>query len=220
MKKLEWIGLFVLILVGLHFYSRYQLEHADDGVSSASLSYQRDGKMPVIVAFGGDLTAGVGAPQGESYPAQLSHMLGVKVINAGRSDETSASAKGRITSVLKRYKPDIVLIAVGWKDLQTGRRRAELKKNLIAIVKRVKKAKALPLVIGFPDPDLIDLMISSDLDLYEEAAQKGGGQHIPDVFGPVLRDEDLKSDETHPNAKGYKKAAETIREYFEEEMLL
>lgn len=220
MSKLEWMALFILLLVGLHFYSQYQLEHVDADTPLSLSSYMKDGKTPTIVAFGDDLTAGVGAPKGESYPDQLSRLMGIDIINAGRPGETSASARSRIKSVLQKYKPDIVLIAVGWRDLQTGRRRSELKKNLVTIVKTVKIEGALPLVIGFPDPDLIDLMISSDLDLFEEAARKGGGRYIPDVFGPVLKDEDLKSDETHPNAKGYQKAAETIREYFEEEMLL
>ena len=218
MSKLEWIALFILLIIGLHFYSQYQLEQLDDDIPS--ISYKQNGRVPVIVAFGDDLTAGVGAGKGESYPDQLAQMLGVEVINAGRSGETSDKAKRRIDTVLQKYRPDIVLIGVGWRDLQTGRRRSKLKDNLIAIVKKVKEKGALPLVIGFPDPDLIDMMISSDLDLFDEAARKGGGRHIPDVFGPVLEEEELKSDETHPNAKGYRKAAKTIRKYLEEEMLL
>ena len=44
------------------------------------------------VAFGDSLTKGKGAPSGKSYPAQLSKLLGVSIINKGRNGDTTVTA--------------------------------------------------------------------------------------------------------------------------------
>ncbi len=53
-----------------------------------------------IVAMGDSLTAGLGVPEGQAYPAQLERKLradgyAFKVINAGVSGETSSGARTR-----------------------------------------------------------------------------------------------------------------------------
>ena len=211
LSKTELIALIVALFVGLHFYNKHKLENEIDyGSEDAPAIVRTDGKAPVILAFGDSLTAGTGVSKDESYPAQLSTMLGNDVINAGVSGERSSDAARRIGSLLSRYKPDIVLIEIGFDDLRTGRKRTMIADNLARIVDRVKKSGALPVVIGIPDLDMVELMISSDIDFYEKVARSHGARYISDVFGPVLRDEDLKSDFSRPNAKGYRKAAETI----------
>ncbi len=211
LSKIELIALIIALFVGLHFYNKHKFEsEIEYGSEIAPVIVTKEGETPVIVAFGDSLTAGVGVPKDQNYPAQLSTMLGIDVINAGVSGERSPDAARRIGSVLSRYKPDIVLIEIGFDDLRTGRKRTMIADNLAKIVDRVKKAGATPVVIGVPDLDLVELMISSDIDLYEKVARAHGARYISDVFGPVLRDEDLKSDFSRPNAKGYRKAAQTI----------
>ena len=48
------------------------------------------------VAFGDSLTEGVGASPGHDYPALLSQLLGVSIINLVRSGETTESGLARI----------------------------------------------------------------------------------------------------------------------------
>ncbi len=212
-SKSEFIAFIVLLFVGFYFYNQHQLA-SDDGLESGDAPMLMHGdRTPVIVAFGDSLTAGSGAPADKSYPAQLSDMLGIDVINEGRSNEPSREAARRIGQVLSRHHPDIVLIETGFDDMLTGRKRSKIRENLTKIVESVKRSGAAPIVIGVPDLDLVGLMISSDVGLYEEVAQKTGARYIPDVFGPVLRNESLKSDENHPNAEGYRKAAQTVREF-------
>ncbi|WP_456453350.1 GDSL-type esterase/lipase family protein [Hydrogenimonas sp.] len=214
LSKMELFALIVALFVGLHFYNQHKLEseNFEEGTVDAPMYLSGD-NPPVIVAFGDGITAGSGAPKEESYPAQLSRMLGIEVINAGSPRETSTEALRRLPQVLNRYKPNIVIIEVGMADVLTGRKRAKIKENLEKMVELVKQRGAKPVIIGVPDMDLIDLMISSDIGLYEEVAQDSHAIYIPNVIGPVLKDESLKSSESYPNAEGYKQIARKIYDY-------
>ena len=208
---MELIALVVAIFIGLHFYNQNKLENETfyDTESEAPL-YIKEDRQPVIVAFGDSLTSGAGVSKNLSYPAQLSDMLGFEVINAGKSGENTSMAVKRLPSVLNRYKPDIVIIAEGSNDLLHGKKRAVIKKNLLKMVKMINNSGAKAIILGMPDYDLIELMISSDIDLYEQVAEETKSYYIGGVFGPVLKDEELKSDHVHPNAKGYHAVAKKI----------
>jgi lysophospholipase L1-like esterase len=212
---MEIIALVIAIFVGLHFYNSYKMEEEIYDETATETTYHGD-KPPVIVAFGDSLTAGTGAPKAFSYPAQLSQMLGIPVINAGVPGETTSNALGRLPSILDRYHPDIVIVAEGMNDVLTRRKRDTIEENLVKMVNLIKKHGAKAVIVGVPDMDLIELMISSDIGLYEEVAQKTGALYIPNVFGPVLKDETLKSDHVHPNDKGYRKIAQKIYSYLRE----
>ncbi|OQX49745.1 MAG: hypothetical protein B5M46_03865 [Epsilonproteobacteria bacterium 4484_20] len=65
------------------------------------------------------------------------------------------------------------------------------------------------LLISVPDLSLFGL---SALDLYEEVANEEGILLVRGVLAEILGDPALKSDQIHPNAKGYKKMAESVYE--------
>jgi len=218
LSKMEFFALLIALFVGLHFYNQYQLDHTGTGDESAEVPalYDGNGKKPVIVAFGDGITAGVGAPPELSYPSQLSEMLGIEVVNAGVGGERTIDALRRLPGVLKRYHPDIVLLEEGMTDVLSGRKRSKIKERIKKMVETIKGSGAKAVIIGIPDMDLIDLMIASDIGLYEEVANETGSPYIPNVIGPVLKDESLKSSESLPNGRGYKKIAEKIYQYFQE----
>src|SRR5262245_41618435 len=61
---------------------------------------------PKIVAFGDSLTAGLGLPASETYPAQLQKMLDdaghkYEVVNAGVSGDTTAGGLRRVDWVME-----------------------------------------------------------------------------------------------------------------------
>ena len=215
LSKMEIIALVIVIFVGLHFYNQHKMEEEMFDDTTPSATYYGD-KPPVIVAFGDSLTAGTGASKEFSYPSQLSQMLGIPVINAGVPGETASDALRRLPSVLNRYKPDIVILAEGMNDILRGRKREKIKENLAKMSELVKKHGAKAVIVGVPDMDLIELMISSDIGLYEDVARQTGAVYIPNVLGPVLKNEELKSDHVHPNDKGYKMIAQKIYSYLEE----
>ena len=88
----------------------------------------------LIVALGDSLTEGFGVRKEEAYPFLVEKELlskghAVKVVNAGISGSTSASAPSRIKWHI-RSKPDIIIIALGGNDGLRGLSVAHMKKNL------------------------------------------------------------------------------------------
>ena len=73
-----------------------------------------------LLAIGDSLTAGLGLPLDQSFPAQLETKLkergfAVEVTNAGVSGDTTAGVLARLDWALAE-KPDAVIIAIGAND--------------------------------------------------------------------------------------------------------
>ena len=88
----------------------------------------------LIVALGDSLTEGFGVSKEEAYPYLVEQKLirkgySVRMINAGISGSTSASAPSRIQWYV-RVKPDIVILALGGNDGLRGLSVQHMKKNL------------------------------------------------------------------------------------------
>ncbi|WP_456383672.1 GDSL-type esterase/lipase family protein [Hydrogenimonas sp.] len=217
LSKLEFFALLVVIFVGLHFYNKHKMENErfDEPLTEAPLYLQGD-RPPVILAFGDSLTAGPGVPKDATYPAQLSEMLGTEVINAGVAGESTGNALYRLPRVLARYNPDIVILEEGADDIIAGRKRELIRNNLQKMIDLIKKRGAKVVLVGVPDPDLIDLMIGSDVSLYEELAKEMKVYYIPDVYGEILKSEELKLEPFRPNEKGYRIVAEKISDFLRE----
>ena len=77
-----------------------------------------------IVAFGNSLTAGLGVPPDQSYPAHLQRTLDAagyayRVVNAGVSGDTTAGGVRRVSWVLNS-RPAIVIFSFGWPCVEVG----------------------------------------------------------------------------------------------------
>src|SRR5277367_5345395 len=77
-------------------------------------------KPPEILAFGDSLTAGLGLPASEAFPARLQARLkdqgiDVKMVNAGVSGDTTTDGLARLDWALAD-KPDFVILALGAND--------------------------------------------------------------------------------------------------------
>src|SRR5919199_350459 len=71
-----------------------------------------DSRGANVIAFGDSLTAGYGAQAGEDYPSRLSALIGVPVINAGVSGDTTQSALARIDSDVLSRDPRLVIVGL------------------------------------------------------------------------------------------------------------
>ena len=88
----------------------------------------------LIVALGDSLTEGFGVSKEEAYPFLVEQELvrkgySVRMINAGISGSTSASAPSRMQWYV-RVKPDIVILALGGNDGLRGLSVQHMKRNL------------------------------------------------------------------------------------------
>ena len=162
----------------------------------------------VVVAFGDSLTYGTGATEDESYPAQLERLIGRRVVRAGVPGEVTAQALERLPQALDEHSPRLLLLCIGGNDFLQRLGAAQAEANVRAMVKLARSRGVDIVLIGTPEPGLtlappaFFAAIAADFRLpYEDAA-----------LTQVLRDNALKSDPIHPNARGYRVIAERLAE--------
>ena len=159
-----------------------------------------------IIAFGDSLTAGYGAAGGEDYPSGLAKLIGREVINAGVSGDTTDAALARLDADVLQHSPRIVIVGLGGNDFLRGAPIASTEANLRAIVKQIQASGAMVVLLGFNFPSLT----ASYGKMYARVASDEKCLLIPDLLDGIIGNPSLKSDEIHPNARGYALMAERI----------
>ena len=177
-------------------------------------------RMKTIVFFGNSLTAGYGVDPTEAYPALIqqkidSLQLNYKVINAGVSGETSSGGYGRIDWIL-RQKVDVFVLELGGNDGLRGIPLSETKKNLQAIIDRVKTkypdAKIVLEGMQIP-PNMGQQYTTAFKKIYPELAEKNKIALVPFLLKNVGGDAKLnQKDGIHPTAEGHKIVAQNVWE--------
>jgi lysophospholipase L1-like esterase len=166
-------------------------------------------KLPadaVLLAFGDSLTFGTGAQAEASYPAVLEKLIGRKVWSAGVPGEVSAAGLARLPSALDYYQPRLLLLCHGGNDFLRKLGNAQAAENLRAMVRLARQRGMDVVLIAVPKPGLFP----SPPDFYGEIAKEFALPHEEAALTAILRDNELKSDVAHPNARGYAKLAAAI----------
>ena len=164
------------------------------------------GNNDVVLAFGDSLTFGTGASPAESYPAQLQSLIGRKVVNAGVPGEVSADGLQRLPEVLDEVKPKLMILCHGGNDFLQKLNEASAAANVRAMIKLARDRGIGVALIATPKPGLG----LTPPDFYATLAKEFSIPFNEDALKRVLRDNDLKSDLVHPNAKGYAQIAQMI----------
>lgn len=159
-----------------------------------------------IIAFGDSLTAGYGASAGEDYPSRLASLIGTNVINAGVSGDTTDSAAARLDADVLARDPRIVIVGLGGNDFLRQAPIEGTEQNLRAIIRRIQGSGAMVALLGFHFPSLT----ANWGKMYARVAHDEGCLLIDDVLDGIESNASLKSDEIHPNARGYQIMAERV----------
>ncbi len=162
----------------------------------------------VLLAFGNSLTFGTGARPPQSYPAVLAELTGREVVNAGVPGEVSKSGLKRLPRLVERHEPDLVIICHGGNDMLRKLGEAQLEQNLRSMVTLLRERGVQVVMLGVPDPGLF----LSSADLFERVAEDLDVPLENDVVPDLLGDNQFKSDQIHPNAKGYQRMAEAVNQ--------
>ena len=164
------------------------------------------GSNDVILAFGDSLTFGTGASPAESYPEQLQALIGRKVVNAGVPGEISADGLQRLPGMLEEFSPKLLILCHGGNDFLRKQSDAAAAANVRAMIKLAKDKGIGVILLATPKPGLL----LSPPDFYAEIAKEFAIPFNDDALKSILRDNDLKSDLVHPNAKGYAQIAQAL----------
>jgi acyl-CoA thioesterase-1 len=201
------------------------------------------GMLLVIAALGDSVTVGPKAvgkrKPAPSYVVILGTKLGEPVVNAGVSSDTSTRMLARLDKDVLLRHPRVVLIMAGLNDAayvdpgpkaRTEPRvpEAEYEKNLTAIVERVRKAKATPVLLT-PNPMTRAYRyqnmpfyqendINDGLAPYTDAVRRVArvtGACLVDIFADWQHQGEHRKwipDGLHPNAEGHRRIAAKVME--------
>jgi acyl-CoA thioesterase-1 len=175
-------------------------------------------RKKTIVFFGNSLTAGYGLTPSEAFPAiiqQKIDSLGLlyQVINAGVSGETSAGGNTRIDWILQQPM-DIFILELGANDGLRGITLSETKKNLQAIIDKVKaKNSATKLILaGMQIPPNMGQAYTTEFrNIFTDLSKKNEMTLIPFLLKGVGGETNLnQADGIHPTAEGHRIVADNV----------
>jgi lysophospholipase L1-like esterase len=166
----------------------------------------------VVLAFGDSLTYGTGAPEHESYPAQLEALIGRRVVRAGVPGEVTAQALARLPGALDEHSPRLLLLCIGGNDFLRRLGAPQAEANVREMVKLARSRGVEVVLIATPEPG----WTLAPPAFYAAIADEFGIPVETAVLTEVLRDHALKSDPIHPNARGYRLIAERLAGHLKE----
>jgi acyl-CoA thioesterase-1 len=177
---------------------------------------------PTVAFLGDSLTAGLGLPADQAYPALLARELAgdgfaVRVINAGVSGDTTAGGLRRLRWLLAQH-PAVVVVGLGGNDALRGQPPAEIERNLREIVTQARQAGALVLLLGMQiPPNYGPDYTSAFAALYPRIARELHVPLVPFLLTGVGGVAELnQADGIHPTAAGQVKVAANVKPYLEE----
>ena len=165
-----------------------------------------------ILAFGDSLTLGYRVNIADSYPAVLSELTGIEVVNSGVSGETTEEGLARLGGELDKHNPDLLILMEGGNDILQNLDPKLTKRNLSAMIDLANKRDIAVVLVGYPEKKLF----SDVAPIYEELARENSVVFEGELVGRLLRQSEYKLDPIHLNEKGYRKMAESFRNLLEE----
>lgn len=163
---------------------------------------------PLILAVGDSLIAGYGLNRADSLPAQLEQRLrtvhpSARVINAGRSGDTTRDVLARLPSVLSGLdgRPDLAIVQVGPNDVLRHHPPARTGANLDAIMLELRRCGIPVLLTIVAPPPIFGDRAAAYLGLHEQVAAAHGAATCAFFPAGVLGHPDMVlADRIHPNA--------------------
>ena len=191
-------------------------------LAACSKRHNRSQALPkgsAVLALGDSLTYGYGAAPTAAYPVQLAGLTGWKVINGGVSGDTTADALARLPELMGQH-PKLVIISIGGNDFLRKLPESTTRANIGKIIQTVQAANIPAVLVAIPHFTVGALFGKlSDHPLYHEIAEQYRIPLLSGAWSEILGDKDLKSDQIHANAEGYRKFAELLKAFLEEQGL-
>lgn len=163
-------------------------------------------RRKVVTILGDSITAGLGLPAAQAFPARLQAELARRgapalVRAAGVSGDTSAGGLARVDFSVQP-DTDICVVALGGNDLLQGLDPKTTRANLDRIIARLQKRGIGVILAGLQPPGAIGRGYAREFaQLYPALARSRGVPVYPDLLagvGPALR----QRDGLHPSAQG------------------
>ena len=179
---------------------------------------------PSMMFIGDSLTAGFQLGVTDAYPAIIQNQVGTKnirIINAGVSGDTTFSVLDRLDVTL-RSTPNMVFLCIGANDGLRGIPPQLTKKNITAIVEKLKQRNMTVILAGISLPkNYSQTYIESFEKIFTDVAKNEGLPFMPFLLKDVAGVPPLNlNDRIHPNKNGHKVIAKNVLEFLKKEQLI
>lgn len=193
-----------------------RVEPASDRLPAAVPATAAVAARPRVVILGDSLTAGLGLPAEQAYPALLQRSMDAEglryeVINAGVSGDTSAGGLSRLDWALDG-DVRVLVVALGGNDALRALPPEELRQNLSTIIERAQAKHITVVLAGMEAPRNFgrDYVVKFH-QVYPDVAHKYNVALVPfllqDVAGiPALN----QRDGIHPTQEGAQIVAKNV----------
>ena len=161
-----------------------------------------------ILFLGDSLTEGYGLDEEESFPSLVKEMLAadvinIRVLNAGISGSTSASALSRLQWYI-RSQPDLMVLSLGANDGLRGLSIDEMKANLAETIEFAKANGVQAVLTGMMvPPNMGPEYTDAFARVFPDLATEYDIPLMPFLLQDVAAVPELnQADGIHPNAEG------------------
>lgn len=167
-----------------------------------------------LIFLGDSLTAGLGLPREEAFPALIEARLAAegrpwKVVNAGISGDTTAGGAARLDWIY-RQKVDVMFVCLGANDGLRGIPVHETERNLRTILARARKEGTRVVLAGIQLPGNYGTSYRAAFArIFPRLAKEFQIPLLPFLLEGVAMEPSLnQSDGIHPNAAGARRVAD------------
>lgn len=172
---------------------------------------------PVILILGDSLSAGYGLAPTDTWPALLQdrlerRSLPHRVVNASISGDTTSGGLSRLPDLLRRHRPDILILALGGNDGLRGLPLEAMRRNLREMIRRARAGGVNNIVLlGMRMPPNYGPYADDFHRLYGEIARQDDVLLV-DFFldGVALEPALLQPDGIHPNARAQQRLLDNV----------
>jgi acyl-CoA thioesterase-1 len=170
-----------------------------------------------ILVYGDSLSAAYGIGQKDGWVNLLGGRLkqsraDYSVVNASISGETTAGGAARIDAALGRFKPDVVVLALGGNDGLRGLPVSEMKANLGKIARAAQARGARVLVVGMRiPPNYGPKYTQAFYSAFAEVARETKSGYVPFLLERVADQRTyFQPDQIHPTAEAQPLLLDTV----------
>ncbi len=170
-----------------------------------------------ILVYGDSLSAAYGIGEKDGWVSLLGERLKQRgadyiVVNASISGETTSGGAARIGDALERFRPEILVLALGGNDGLRGLPVAEMTANLTKIVRAARARKARVLVVGMRIPPNYGRQYTAEFfGAFASVARTEKTAYLPFLLDGIgERRELFQPDQIHPTAAAQPLILETV----------
>lgn len=170
-----------------------------------------------LLVLGDSLSAEYGLARGAGWVALLEKRLeqgypAAQIINASISGETTSGGKTRLPELLKKYRPDIVILELGGNDALRGLALPASEGNFRDMLRLSRQAGAKVLLVGMRiPPNYGRAYAESFFSIYGRVAKETRTALVPFMLeGIADKPELFQADRIHPQAQAHPLILENI----------